>query len=488
LNENLRPVFGDHIVKYVNASVEIANNLYFFDAAGVKVYDSNETYTGAKLTFSGTADTQKLRNFSLYTIENGVRVYVTRDSLSSASELAMWRTENVNAAVVDEKPTGAEKEKGALVYKKGQLVAYNIGYTDYENDPSKAEFWRYTHTPFNDGEHPDAAVIMSRTGETLKVLDKVLPASIDRFYIDGKYVVEHWQRDNTDRTNAGNDAVNYEDFNKYSNTETLTFYIEGGGEAPWVTGVKTNPDPVREGGQYAIAAGVDDLEKDDLNVLIEVYFEGKKVYEYYEEGVKADEEGNYPLVVTGLAPPAEAGDYTVVVTVWDEDGTGLGDHSFLVITEGRIEGEVRHTALWDENRKRYNLKLFGEEVNRVSAFAAYAALPAPRPRGVNVFWSGERFMLEAAVAGEALSVTCAISGYPAYRTTMTNTGRRNAADERIYEGSLWNSDMINRWGRTAPVLLTFVFTAYYEDDVSKTHEATVIVDTYEDYRQLHRYY
>jgi hypothetical protein len=455
---------------------------------GTHVYGEDQSYSGTKFTFSSAQDMRKIRNFSVWYLENGMKTYVEQDSLESASALAAWQTVNATAAIVDEKPTSEEKEKGALVYKKGELILYGIGYTDYENDPSKESFWRYTHTPFNDGEHEDAAVIMSKTGETLKVTNKVLPASIDRFYIDGKYVVEHWQRDNTDRTNAGNAAVNYLDYNKYSNTESITFYIEGGGEAPWVTGIRTNPDPVREGGGYRIEAGVDDLEKDDLNVLVEVYREGKKVYEYYQENVKADESGNYPTVVTGTAPNAAAGDYTVVVTVWDADGTGLGDHDFIVITEGRIEGEVLHTDLWEENRKRYNRKLFGEEVNRTSVFADYVGLAAPRPRGANVFWSGERFMLRAGVAGNPLSVSCAIDGYPAYATAMTNSGRKNAAEEWIYEGSVWKNDMINRWGRTAPVELTFVFTAHYEGGITKTHEARVIVDTYEDYRQLHRYY
>ncbi|MDR2133216.1 MAG: hypothetical protein LBP30_07725 [Clostridiales Family XIII bacterium] len=455
---------------------------------GAKTYVANETYAGTKISFSFASERIKIKNFRLYYNEGGVRVYVAPDSLESASEAAKWQSVNASVAIVDEKPEEGEKEKGALVYKKGQLVAYNIGYADYENDSSKEGFWRYAHTPFNDGEHPDAAVIMSKKGEILQVADKVLPASIDRFYIDGKYVVEHWQRDDTDRTKAGNDAVDYAKFDKYSNTETLTFYIEGGGEAPWVTGVKTDPDPVKEGGGYKLEIGVDDLEKDDLTVIVEVYREGKEVYRYYEEDIKADENGDYPVVVTGLAPPAEVGDYTVVVTVFDKDGTGLGEHGFTVVTEGRIEGEVMHTELWDENRKRHNLKLFGEEVNRASAFAEYAMLTAPRPRGTNVFWSGERFMLRAGVAGDPLSVSCAIAGHPAYATGMTGTGRKNAAGEWIYEGSIWQSDMINKWGRTAPVLLTFVFSARYEGGVIKTHEARVIVDTHEDYRQLHRYY
>jgi hypothetical protein len=462
--------------------------MFFFGAARDTTYTANERYAGTKFRFSFAAGTGKIRNFSLYTIENGVKVRVAPDALETASELAQWRTIDAIAALALEKPTGEEKEKGALVYKKGQLVVYGMSYTDYENDPSKAEFWRYTHTPFNDGEHEDAAVIMSRRGEVLRVSDKVLPAKIDRFYIDGKYVVEHWQRDDTDRESAGNGAVNYEDFNKYSNTETITFYIEGGGEAPWVTGVKTNPDPVKEGGGYRLEIGVDDLEKDDLTVRVEVYHEGKKVYEYLEENVKADESGNYPPVITGNAPNAKVGDYTVVVTVWDEDGTGLGDHGFTVVSEGRIKGAVDHTDQWEKNRKSYNTKLFGDAYNALSVFGTYKAQAAPRKRGTNVFWSGEKFMLEAAVRGDAVKVTCVISGYPGYSSVMTNTGRKNADGDAIYEGSIWNGDMINKWGRDAPVELVFAFTALYDGGVTKTDEATVIADTYEDYWQLHRYY
>jgi hypothetical protein len=484
---------GRHM-SYTNVNLYLANEMndaiargdFTLDRAAGRVYFADEIVSGARLTFSSAAETLKIKNFSLYYLENGVKTYLTRNSLESASEAAAWTSENATLAVADEKPAGDEKEKGALIYKKGQLVAYNISYTDYENDPSKAEFWRYTHTPFNDGEHPDAAVIMDRNGEIVTVSDNVLSEGIDRFHIDGKYVVEHWQTDNTDRTNAGNGAVNYGDFNRYSNTETLTFYIEGGGEAPWVTGIKTNPDPVAEGGGYRLEVGVDDLEKNELTVLVEVYFEGKEVYRYRKEGVEANGFGVYPAVITELAPAAAQGDYTVVATVWDEDGTGLGSHVFSVELLGRITGMVRHTEQWNENRRIYNTKLFGDAYDALSVFDAYRAESAPRKRGTNVYWSGERFMLEAAVAGGPERVTCQIDGYPSYIADLTRTGRMSADGDAIYGGSLWNGDMVNRWGRNAPVEIGFIFTAFYDGDVTKTYEETVIADTYEDYRQLHR--
>jgi hypothetical protein len=105
-----------------------------------------------------------------------------------------------------------------------------------------------------------------------------------------------------------------------------------------------------------------------------------------------------------------------------------------------------------------------------------------------VFWSGERFMLEADVAGNPTRVTCQIDGHPAYFTDMASTSVKNAAGEWIYEGSIWNKDMINKWGREEPVELTFTFTAHYAGGITKTDEARVIVDQHEDYWRLHRYF
>jgi hypothetical protein len=245
---------------------------------------------------------------------------------------------------------------------------------------------------------------------------------------------------------------------------------------------------VKEGNKYKLEIGVDDAEKDDLTVVVEIYLDGKEVHRYYETNVKADASGKYPPVITDFAPEAEAGNYTVVITVSDKDGAGLGSHKFTVLSEGRVEGWVNHTDQWEQNRKKYNLKLFKDETNRVIAYAAYKTLAAPRTRGENVFWSGERFMLKADAAGSPTSVRCRIEGYPSYAAEMTKTGAKNAAGEWIYEGSIWDSSMINKWGRTAPVEFTFIFTAHYADGVTKTHEATVIVDQYEDYWQLHRYF
>ncbi|MPN61458.1 hypothetical protein SDC9_209195 [bioreactor metagenome] len=165
-----------------------------------------------------------------------------------------------------------------------------------------------------------------------------------------------------------------------------------------------------------------------------------------------------------------------------------------MISEGRITGFVNHTEQWDANRKRYNLKRFSEEVNRVTQLGDYIAMPVPRMRGVNVFWSGERFMLRAETEGEPERVSVQVfSPGPGgglintgYSTDLADTGQRTAADAELWTGSLWDPAMINKWGRREPEELSFRFTAYYPEGVTKIHTAAAIIDSERDYWQFHR--
>ncbi|MDR1135983.1 MAG: hypothetical protein LBL49_07385 [Clostridiales Family XIII bacterium] len=466
----------------------ISQERYFFDKPNGRVYFANPSFNGAaRISFSTSADEElRLRGFSVYYIENGRKVEIVDDAAGDPAQAASWTTDNAAVAIVAEHPSSDDKkEPGAPIYKKGELIGYNMNYSDYENDPSLKSFWRYTHTPFNDGDHPDAGIILDMRGNTVHISGKVLDESIERFYIDGKYLVEHWQRDNTDRNADGRGAY-YEAFNKNSNTETLTFYIEGGGAAPWISGIETVPTAVTAGEKYRIKVQVDDTEKDTLTLVTEVFRDGKPVYSHYADNIQADGAGLYPAIMTSFAQEASPGEYSVVCTVSDASGAALSSYQFTVVSNGKIEGSVYHTDEWDENRQKYNLKFFNEEVSRRIPYPDYMNLSSPRTRGANVFWSGERFMLRALAEANPIKVSCHIKGYPSYTTDMTGGTARNAAGERIYEGSLWSSAMINKWGRKNPEELTFVFTAYYAAGVTKIYEETVIIDTFNDYWQLHR--
>ncbi len=436
-------------------------------------------------------------NFSLYQKIGGIKQLIFSQDFNSqnALDLTGWHLSasgDGKAEIVSVKPP-VKEEDAPLVYKKGQLVAYNIFYDDYENDLSQKQFWRYTHTPYNDGPHPQAAFILDEDGNVTSGPGIILAQSIPRFYVDGKYTVEHWQLDNTNRTGDTSGEVDYSKYDKLSNIETITFYIEGGATAPWITSIKTIPGTVKEGGSYRLQIGVDDAEKDELRLTTELYKDKKLIYTHRQTGIIADSKENYPLTTTGNPPLAAAGKYEAVCTVRDQSGAGIGTYKFTVVSEGRITGAVDHTPQWDENRKKYNLKRFSDEINRESVFGDYKAIPMPRQRGANVFWSGEKFMLNAETEGNPTRVSVRIKdkdpsgGFrdTGYLAQLSRAGIGSGGAEH-WQGSLWDKTMINKWGRKEPEELLFEFTAYYEGGTVRASQVRVILDSDRDYWQLHR--
>jgi hypothetical protein len=117
--EGYKPEYGDHTILYTANTPAVQSGVYFFADSNTKVYGANETYTDTRLTFSSASDTQKIRNFSLYTIENGVKTYVTRDSLESASELAAWRIVNATAALADESRQARRRKRARSSTRRG---------------------------------------------------------------------------------------------------------------------------------------------------------------------------------------------------------------------------------------------------------------------------------------------------------------------------------------------------------------------------------
>ena len=128
-------------------------NLFYSEGLD-KVYSTAKTF-GGKADFQinldpGTKDQQYLiKNVKIYYIDDaGRKVSVYNNTMDSLSELSKWTlSSNTTAEMYND--TKVEEEEPSLVYKKGQLVAYNIYYDDYENDPSKTQYWRYTHTPLS---------------------------------------------------------------------------------------------------------------------------------------------------------------------------------------------------------------------------------------------------------------------------------------------------------------------------------------------------
>ncbi len=482
----------------------------------VKVYDStvfmaNKAYDGrTDITLSSADEEWYLADFKLYTVRNGKRVYVTEENMYDPQIAGSWTAAEAGVTV-ETVPVPKEEENVPVVYKKGELVMYNVYYSDYSGDPSKASYWKYTHEPWNDGAHPDAVKVIDKYGNESAGSGIVQSAPIERFYIDGKYTVEHWQYDDT-----GNPA-----YDKMSNVAKLTFYVQGdggsmpdesgasgdGGESggpvntpPEVKSLKSEPAPVQEGETFRIRARVEDAEKDELIVVIEVIRDGEQIYVWRDNHFAADPStGEYPAIVTDKIPEkAQPGKYTVVCTARDDSGIDIKTYEFKVeqVLRYGVTGSVYHTDEWEKNRKAYNATTFGASRDAAVSYAEYIRAAKPRMRGSNVFWSGERFMLSAEALGEPTAVTAEISG-SAYRTELTRAAvspgsvspaGSSGAAWQSFTGSLWDITMNGRWGTKAPEELTFIFTAHYKDGKTAVYEEAVIVDDSEKYVKLHRRY
>ena len=304
----------------------------------------------------------------------------------------------------------------------------------------------------------------------------VLSEPITKFYVDGKYLIEHWQEDST-----GDPS-----YDKTSNVAKMIVYIGGGGSAPWIESITVQPSGPKEGDTFNAKIRVNDQEKDPLQLEIEIYKDGTRILKQTVKNISADARGDYPVTTSNSVPNAEPGTYEIICTVRDDGGIGLGSRQFTIKPEGSIEGEVSHTEAWDSNRRGYNLNVFGTKAslyNTPMTLEQYLVFSEPRPRGSNVFWAGEELILTATVGGSPTTVTAEADGYT---VRLSNTGQKTADGKTIYKGTLWNQTMRSQWGKT-PEEIEVIFTSYYNNGDTKTHAVKILVDSNIEYWLLHRY-
>ncbi|WP_165972102.1 CARDB domain-containing protein [Paenibacillus piri] len=111
-----------------------------------------------------------------------------------------------------------------------------------------------------------------------------------------------------------------------------------------------------------------------------------------------------PAAVTDFHP----GDYTVTLKATDIHGASDTITKIVRVGDLAIEGFVRHTQQWEENRKSYNMQKSGDP---------------ERPRPVSMFWSGEAFVLEAITNEPAAKVSARMS-YTELSSELTSANRR----------------------------------------------------------------
>lgn len=131
-----------------------------------------------------------------------------------------------------------------------------------------------------------------------------------------------------------------------------------------------------------------------------------------------------------------------------------------------LEGQVFHTALWEQHRVSANL------------YFDKKGFPEKK-RSKETFWSGEKFVLEAQAEGETLpaSVEVTVEG-TAYSAELTGK-------EGVYRGELFEEDMLFQWGQGDAETLSFLFSAVIDGEL-RTVRKEIVIDDRQPYWMLHR--
>lgn len=446
-----------YIAKDTNLLIENHKYIKSENDNGEKSLFLGEKMYGDKTVFSiiTDSDTEAIYDFSIYTVENGRKIYIETNNFSDKESIEKWSTDNVSIKYGGSAASGDEDE--VSVYAKGQFVNYNVTYWDYEDDPSKQSYWRYTHVAGKDGAFENAAVVLDEQGNIISENDIILNEPVNRFYKEGKYIVEHWQEDDTSRGAAASVGLNGEQsYDKESNHVLITFYIGSIADAPWIKYIKTAPRNVYEGDSFGLEVGVDDADKEDLTLNAQVYCGSELIAEKTISDIKSEGDIYAPVQFSGLIKNAECGSYKVVCAVSDSKGVSTESIKFNVTARGNIEGMVYHTEKWEENRRNTD-------------------------RGADVFWPGERLMLKADVEGEPVKVTAWIEG----EEDEVYDLQPKEGSESVYCGSIWKKDMMCRWG-SEPVEKKVIFSAEYKNGDIKLSEYSIIFDNSKLYWNIYR--
>lgn len=209
-----------------------------------------------------------------------------------------------------------------------------------------------------------------------------------------------------------------------------------------------SPKPVYEGDTVIFTTAASDPDSNELAVTYKLTSPAG-VIRTFSYSFKTP----YPSTGPSLRM-TETGDWTMLLTVSDGMETVQTEKKVKVFALG-LTGYVKHTEQWDEKRKEFNKKQSGKEDS---------------PRGYNVFWAGEKFLLSASTtntgtATKADRVEVSMKSYSASLTSM-NSSRAG------WQGELWEKAFNDL--KKGP--LNFEFTAYYNNGIVKRDTVTVQIE------------
>ncbi|WP_410513895.1 hypothetical protein PaeBR_05595 [Paenibacillus sp. BR2-3] len=154
--------------------------------------------------------------------------------------------------------------------------------------------------------------------------------------------------------------------------------------------------------------------------------------------------------------------YAVEVEVFDGyEWSSTSPRKYFMVNLLTVQGGVKHTTEWNNNRISYNLKKSGYPDS---------------PRGYNVFWAGERFVLQADTTGLPDTVEVTMTG--GYNTQLSPA----SSDKKLWTGELYDASFENL--PNGPI--TFTFTANNEFNTKIDSVTVTISEDWSEYFRSHR--
>ncbi|MEK3911134.1 PKD domain-containing protein [Paenibacillus sp. FSL H7-0331] len=173
------------------------------------------------------------------------------------------------------------------------------------------------------------------------------------------------------------------------------------------------------------------------------------------------------VVTTGTVVPyikfVAPGDYDITLTVTDVHEASDSLTRRIVVSPMVLLGYVNHTDDWNSNRKKYNQAKTRTDES---------------PRGYDVFFPGERFMLKADTIGNVVQTTSKIIG-TTFNTNMDKSS--GGAFSGVWIGEMWDDTML-KWDNQVVV---FRFTATTPTGYQKVTDVQVRIDD-DDFWRQHR--
>lgn len=514
IQEKANAAYREGGIKYIISLAEepyIDANSATVNAAANSL-NQNKAYLVAFTNSAGLSSVQQLAD----KVEKQKIITTSTDLSPALNQLADY--------IISQKTAGSEMT-GFIPVLQDEVLTYNPIYNDYENDPKYAENWYIVHAPdFVDNPTGLSAYNNKTYAAPPGIFDKV-----------GKYDIQYKARDN-----PANGDMRFSDYFLWSSPAPTSvvvhrkpiarFAVQPGtlyitdqsydpdfqykrpdkGVTEWFWQWKKTTDTSWSAGKptaavtqpgnyyfylkvkdvygvwsdpYQMAITVTDPNRPpvvDFNWTPVLVYEGDQVtlnnltYDPDDDPLTYQWTVYNPLGVTNTYAAKNItlnkvlqGTYWITLRAWDnKNATDVATKSFFVNTLG-INGQVRHTDQWNQKRIAYNLAASGSE---------------NIPRGYNVYWAGERFILKADTTDTGISATKAqsVTVHFPYGGDVLLTPNQN---KTTWAGEMWQKAFEN----IPDGSYVFTFTAAYTNGTVKTQDVPVVISqTIYSVYQFHR--